>query len=85
MSMKAEMNRKMYDAMVEKNFEDAHKNTSMSANVSNLSTGGHDPLSIQEKIKSLQFAKRDNSNGKDTNWFKNMGEVVRGEFKPTAE
>tara|TARA_B110000285_G_C14858397_1_gene483343 strand:+ start:311 stop:484 length:174 start_codon:yes stop_codon:yes gene_type:complete len=38
-----------------------------------IATGGYDPKSIEEKMKKLKFAKKDNNNdGKDMNWFKNL-------------
>ena len=54
MTMQQEENRENYNAMVNQNYTELKI----------------DPLSIEEKMKKLKFAKRDQS--KDTNWFKNI-------------
>ena len=38
---------------------------------------GYDPLSIEEKMKRLKFAKPELNQTKDTNWFKNIENVSK--------
>ena len=54
-------NREQYNALVNQTFEEEKPK---------LIANGYDPMSIQEKMKNLRFAKMDNS--KDSNWFSKM-------------
>jgi len=54
------MARANYNALANQNYE------------AKVKCDGFDPLSIEEKMKKLKYAKADFNTTKDTNWFKNL-------------
>jgi len=77
-----QMSKANYNNLVQANYEKLNP-TSEGVSVNKTATSGYDPLSIEEKIKRLRFAKKDsnipNATGaKDANWFQKLGSMDKG-------
>ena len=77
-----QMSKANYNNLVQANYEKLNP-TSEGASINKTATSGYDPLSIEEKIKRLRFAKKDSSipsatGGKDANWFQKLSSMDKG-------
>ena len=83
-----QMSKANYNNLVQANYEKLNP----PSEVKTSAASGYDPLSIEEKIKRLRFAKKDNNSmsnamaggAKDANWFQKLNSMDKGK-KPLNE
>lgn len=71
-----QMSKANYNNLVQSNYEKLNP-----SEVAKPASSGYDPMSIEEKIKRLRFAKKDNNSmsnaggAKDANWFQKLNNM----------